>query len=147
MKRHQQPEAASDSWQRELGGKIRTVTERNRLIAELDAHHHPRQHLAEPARTLLQHYQADASGKAMSALRQDVISLPTIDLTIAITPTPPLIEQIYAWLTPRVPHAFLLACTSNPKIGGGLIISIDGRWGDYSLQSRLTSSLPADVVP
>lgn len=63
--------------------------------------------------------------------------LPSISLTIAISPTTALLQVISSWVALNLKTFMLLDISVDKSLGGGAIIEYRGNFKDYSLRKKL----------
>lgn len=80
--------------------------------------------------------------QALSRLREEILALPTLRLTLAFEPTPRQIQG-YTILLHRLTEgaSMLLDISVDPQCIGGAIISFQGRRFDYSLHTFINQYL------
>jgi F0F1-type ATP synthase delta subunit len=82
----------------------------------------------------------------LTQLITTIKNLPTLDLTLSIAPHGQLLDKLNAWLTYNAPKPMLLAITVEPQLIGGIKIGIDGKYYDYSLQSKFKELNPEEIL-
>lgn len=66
-------------------------------------------------------------------LKDRVSNIPVLQLTLAIHPSEKLLRNIQDWVEENVNMKVFMETKVNPKLIGGLMISINGYYHDYSL--------------
>jgi vacuolar-type H+-ATPase subunit E/Vma4 len=73
----------------------------------------------------------------IKALKKQASSLEEVKLTLAVEPTPAMIESISDWIKENVGAAVILDLTFDATLVGGAVVSFRGNYADYSLRARL----------
>lgn len=77
----------------------------------------------------------------LSGLREKIISLKPLKLTLAFEPTAEFIEKLHEWTADNLGEEIVLDFEVNPKIIAGAVISYSGRYFDFSLSRLLNGQL------
>ena len=86
----------------------------------------------EPAREVLVKYKDE-----LDKLRQAVLDLPVVRLTLALEPAGNWILEIRNWVIKAVGKTVVLDMAVDKSILGGAIIENAGKYGDYSLRKMI----------
>jgi F0F1-type ATP synthase delta subunit len=70
-------------------------------------------------------------------LKDRVSNIPVLQLTLAIHPSEKLLRNIQDWVEENVNMKVFMETKVNPKLIGGLMISINGYYHDYSLSKLM----------
>lgn len=82
----------------------------------------------------------DACQQFFELLREKVLSIETIDLTIAFDPTLAQVQKIAHWINSNANQKLFINIIVNPKIIGGLQIGFNGMYKDKSLKTRISKT-------
>src|SRR5690606_35422612 len=82
----------------------------------------------------------DACQKFFESLREKVLNINTIELTIAFDPTPAQVQKIAHWINSNAKQKLFLNFIVNPKIIGGLQIGLNGMYKDKSLKTKISKT-------
>lgn len=138
---------------------IRTTDERDMLLSEID---HLLPALFRPTNNRLQTVLADETRKetkdaflaiweqqnisltdhqklqvSLHELRDYLLSCPILALVLAISPTEKMLTDTCIWIRANVHPLILLAISIDRGIVGGVLMTFEGIYKDYSLRSRL----------
>jgi len=80
----------------------------------------------------------------LDELRNYLLSLPKIKLTLAFQPNKEFLKQISDWLQKTVGQKIVLNIFVNPHIVGGAIIEYKGRYLDFSLIKEIQQFLKSN---
>lgn len=80
----------------------------------------------------------------LDELRNYLLSLPKIKLTLAFQPNKEFLKQISEWLQKEVGQKIVLNIFVNPHIVGGAIIEYKGRYLDFSLIKEIQQFLKSN---
>jgi hypothetical protein len=69
--------------------------------------------------------------------RQEILKMPRIKLTLAVNSEDSFLNKIYAWFSTNTEKTFLLDISVDASIVGGLLITYNGLYRDYSLKAKL----------
>jgi hypothetical protein len=70
-------------------------------------------------------------------MKSKILALPVVNITVAIDSTVVLVEWLSNLLREMVNNEIIIDIESNRLILGGAIISYQGKFGDFSLQSKI----------
>ena len=70
-------------------------------------------------------------------LKDRVSNIPVLQLTLAIHPSEKILRNIQDWVEENVNMKVFMETKVNPKLIGGLMISINGYYHDYSLSKLM----------
>ena len=70
-------------------------------------------------------------------IRKKLLSLATVNLTLAFRPSAALVKKITSWFKKNLSSQAILAIQTDPGILGGAIISFNGHYHDFSLKKQL----------
>ena len=73
-------------------------------------------------------------------LKDKVTKLPVLELTLAVDPSEKLLQDVQEWVAVNVHMKVLIETKVNSKLIGGLMISINGYYHDYSIAKLLHSA-------
>jgi F0F1-type ATP synthase delta subunit len=76
----------------------------------------------------------EANIKELTDVKNYLLKLPMINLTLAFDPSADFLKKLAAWFNKKV----ILDINIKPKIIAGLIIETNGRHHDLSVKNRLT---------
>jgi hypothetical protein len=71
-------------------------------------------------------------------LRQSVMQVPVIDLTVALELTLIQVQKLSEWVDNNTSEKYFLNIMVDPRIIGGALIGVKGFYKDKSLKKRLT---------
>lgn len=77
----------------------------------------------------------------LEILRDDLISLPQVDLQIAFDPSPETVSKISDWFEENLKKKVILNFKINPKIVGGAKVGYEGRVLNFSLIEEIKKEL------
>lgn len=77
----------------------------------------------------------------LKSLRQILIELKEVDLTIAIDPTEEIVNQTYNWLKTYLNQSLVINFNKNPDLVGGAQIAYKGKYFEFSLKKELAEVL------
>ena len=83
----------------------------------------------------------DTIEKNLKKIIDEFNDLNEIHLTIALEPDPGLISDMYQWFKENNYSNFVLNISVDPRVIGGAVISIDGKYYKYSIADDLEASL------
>jgi F0F1-type ATP synthase delta subunit len=69
--------------------------------------------------------------------KEEILSAKLIDLTMYIEPEDAFISKLYNWFVKNGFKNFLLNIHIDTKIGGGVLISFNGKYVDLSLRKKV----------
>jgi hypothetical protein len=75
--------------------------------------------------------------KQLRELKESLLNLPVVNLTLAIEPTLDLVTELSNHLRDAVNAEIILDIQSDSLIVGGAVITFQGRFGDYSAASKM----------
>jgi F0F1-type ATP synthase delta subunit len=70
-------------------------------------------------------------------VERQLMGLKSVKLILACEPSIKLVETIALWLKANVGRSVVLDITLDKKLIGGAIVEYDGKYGDFSLKSKL----------
>lgn len=77
----------------------------------------------------------------LKALRQVLVELKQIDMTIAIEPSEELINQVYNWFKTTLNESLVINFSKNPDLIGGAQIAYKGKYYEFSLKKELEEAI------
>lgn len=77
----------------------------------------------------------------LKSLRQILIDLKEVQLTLAFEPTEELIDDIYKWFKTNLNTSFVINFNYEPNLIGGAQIAYQGKFYEYSLRKELEQVL------
>lgn len=81
--------------------------------------------------------------KLVARLKEEITKIPSISLTIAVSPTPALLQHIQQWMQQTLQTKLFLDVQVQPEIMGGIIISHGGKIKEYSLRKLFRAQYAA----
>lgn len=75
----------------------------------------------------------------VTTLKDAIVALPTIDLTVAIVPTQEVISLIHDWFLRNYQKLVVLNITTDQSLLAGTVIQFNGTHKDYSLKKQLSN--------
>lgn len=88
--------------------------------------------------------------EALHALKEYMAGLPVIGIQLAFPPTEYVVKSMIDWCSLYLKKRVLLDISVNPTLIAGIILSVNGRYKDYSVKEKLkqyfTTHKVLDVV-
>ena len=75
--------------------------------------------------------------KYLDSLKNEISQLPRVTLTLAAMPDSSFLDILCNWFKVNTGKFYLLDISLKPSILGGVLISYNGLYRDYSLKSRI----------
>jgi len=73
----------------------------------------------------------------LNLVKQEMQNIKYLKLTLAITPTRELVEEIYFWAAKNIGTQTLIDLTTDASLIAGGLIEYEGKYKDYSMKSKL----------
>jgi F0F1-type ATP synthase delta subunit len=91
---------------------------------------------------LAKRHHLDSSDKSdvdlfLRHLKEAIVALPTVHVTLAFLPKQALIEELSEWFITNYQTKVLLHIVVDPTIIGGAVFSFNGKYRDFSLRKKL----------
>jgi len=75
--------------------------------------------------------------KLLIGIKQDLKKITILKITLAIDPTPEIIDHLFEWVKQNLGEGIILDIDKNESILGGAVITFNGRYKDFSLKCTL----------
>lgn len=82
----------------------------------------------------------NVASKIIADLKQQIGSIKSVEVDLAIEPTEKIIHSLAAWAKRAFTNYVILNITVKPEIMGGVIIVVDGVYKDISLSRKLNEA-------
>lgn len=79
----------------------------------------------------------EITNSSLSSLKEKLINLPVIGLTVSFVPNDKLIQKLSDWVKKNVNKEIIINLICDPEILGGLQISYKGQYMDESFSRKL----------
>lgn len=86
-----------------------------------------------------------ATDRFLTELQDAIKAIPALHLTVSISPTLQLINQISDWLLLQVPEHVILDFTTDRSLIGGAKVGFNGKYVDYSLKKQVAGLLTTNL--
>ena len=73
----------------------------------------------------------------LHGIKDLVTHVPTVEISLAFTPTPRFLDRVSGWLFENFKEPILLDLSVDPEIAGGAIVAFKGIYKDYSLRKKM----------
>ncbi len=73
----------------------------------------------------------------LQTLKQELMLLTTVEITLAIKPQHEFLTQLYRWVQEHVGKQTIIQLAINPEIVGGIILVYQGKYINLSLSKRI----------
>lgn len=81
--------------------------------------------------------EAAAEGR-LAPLKDCLLELPVLRLTLAVEPTVEMVEKIADWAKKSLDEKVVLDFAVDENIIGGAVVEFKGKYGDFSISKRLS---------
>jgi hypothetical protein len=78
----------------------------------------------------------DIINDQLREIREELGKVNAVKIILAVEPSRSLVKDIWAWVEKNVGEEIILEIKINPGIMGGLLISWNGRYADFSLRKK-----------
>jgi len=82
----------------------------------------------------------DEVNRLLEALKTELSSLVSVQITLAIKPQHTFLDELYRWVNSNIQEHSVLQLTIDPQIFGGCILLNKGRYLNLSLKKQVTDT-------
>jgi hypothetical protein len=81
----------------------------------------------------------ESRSTALREIKEEILTLPVVRLTLAIEPTEELVEDMVNWLRNKCNPKMVLDIYRDSLIVAGAIVTYNGKFADYSMAMKMDS--------